>query len=54
MVLIPPLAIFLKKGMGINFVLSIILTICGYFAGLMHAIWVCDGMTFEGADDDWI
>ncbi|MBN1971159.1 MAG: YqaE/Pmp3 family membrane protein [Candidatus Delongbacteria bacterium] len=33
--------------------LSIILTFCGYVAGLAHAIWVCDGMKFEGGDDDF-
>lgn len=38
---------------GINFVLSVILTIFGYVLGLAHAIWVCDGMKFEGDDDDF-
>lgn len=53
MVLIPPLAVFLRRGLGINFILSIILTILGYVLGLAHAIWVCDGMKFEGGDDDF-
>lgn len=39
-VLIPPLGAFLKVGLGFHFFLNILLTICGYFPGLVHVIWV--------------
>lgn len=39
-ILIPPLGVFLKRGLGGEFVLSIILTILGYLPGLVYAIYV--------------
>jgi len=39
-ILIPPLGVFLKRGFGWSFVLSIVLTILGYIPGLIYAIWV--------------
>ena len=39
-VLIPPLGVFLKVGLGGQFWLNILLTILGYIPGLIHAIWV--------------
>jgi len=39
-ILIPPLGVFLKRGLGWSFVLSIVLTILGYIPGLIYAIWV--------------
>ena len=39
-ILIPPLGVFLKVGIGFHFWLNLILTIVGYFPGLVHAIWV--------------
>ena len=38
--LIPPLGVFFKVGLGIHFWLNILLTLLGYFPGLIHAIWV--------------
>ncbi|SEQ24234.1 Uncharacterized membrane protein YqaE, homolog of Blt101, UPF0057 family [Devosia sp. YR412] len=39
-VIIPPVGVFLQVGLGLQFWLNILLTIFGYFPGLIHAIWV--------------
>lgn len=39
-VIIPPVGVFLKRGIGLSFLLSIVLTLLGYVPGLIHAIWV--------------
>ncbi len=39
-VIIPPVGVFLKRGIGLSFFLSILLTILGYVPGLIYAIWV--------------
>lgn len=39
-VIIPPVGVFLKRGLGLSFFLSIVLTILGYVPGLIYAIWV--------------
>ncbi len=39
-VLLPPLGVFFKVGIGGHFWLNIVLTILGYLPGLIHAIWV--------------
>lgn len=39
-ILLPPLGVFFQVGIGFHFWLNIILTILGYFPGLIHAIWV--------------
>ena len=39
-ILIPPLAVGLKAGVGVPLVLSIILTLCFYLPGLLHALYV--------------
>ncbi len=39
-ILLPPLGVFLEVGIGLQFWLNILLTILGYFPGLIHAIWV--------------
>lgn len=39
-VIIPPVGVFLKRGLGWSFVLSIVLTILGYVPGLIYALWV--------------
>lgn len=39
-VLLPPLAVLWKRGLGASFVLSIVLTILGYVPGLVYAIYV--------------
>ncbi len=39
-ILLPPLAVFLKKGVGLSLVISIILTLLFYLPGLIHALYV--------------
>jgi len=39
-VLLPPLAVFLKNGLGTQFLLSILLTILGWLPGIVHALYV--------------
>ena len=39
-ILLPPLGVFLQVGLGKHFWINILLTLLGYFPGLVHAIWV--------------
>jgi uncharacterized membrane protein YqaE (UPF0057 family) len=39
-ILLPPLAVGLKEGIGMQLVLSIILTLIFYVPGLVHALWI--------------
>ena len=39
-VIIPPLGVFLRVGIGLHFWINIVLTILGYIPGLVHAIWI--------------
>jgi uncharacterized membrane protein YqaE (UPF0057 family) len=39
-IIIPPLGVFFTVGLGLQFWLNILLTILGYFPGLIHAVWV--------------
>lgn len=39
-VLIPPLGVFLQVGIGVQFWINILLTLLGYFPGLVHAIYI--------------
>lgn len=39
-VIIPPLGVFLKVGIGAQFWINILLTLLGYLPGLIHAIWI--------------
>lgn len=39
-VIIPPVGVFLQVGLGLHFWLNILLTILGYFPGLIHAVWI--------------
>ena len=39
-IILPPLGVLLGKGFGWAFILNILLTILGYFPGLIHAFWV--------------
>lgn len=38
--LLPPLAVGLKAGIGFHLLLNIILTLLVYVPGLVHALWV--------------
>ncbi len=39
-ILLPPLGVFTRRGIGVDLLLSIILTLMGYFPGVIHAVWV--------------
>ncbi|GIU52454.1 MULTISPECIES: YqaE/Pmp3 family membrane protein [Shewanella] len=39
-ILLPPVAVFLKKGMGKDLLINIILCLLFFVPGLIHAIWV--------------
>lgn len=39
-VLIPPLGVFLKVGISTPFWINIILTLLGYFPGVIHAVYI--------------
>lgn len=41
-ILLPPLAAFMKHGIGGTFLISIILTIIGWLPGVIHAFIVND------------
>lgn len=38
--LLPPLAVLIRFGVGLDFVINIICTICGYIPGHVHNFWI--------------
>jgi uncharacterized membrane protein YqaE (UPF0057 family) len=41
-ILLPPLAVFMKHGLGSTFLISLILTLIGWIPGVIHAFIVND------------
>ncbi|ARD24275.1 MULTISPECIES: YqaE/Pmp3 family membrane protein [Shewanella] len=39
-ILLPPVAVFLKKGVGKDLLINVILCLLFFIPGLLHAIWV--------------
>lgn len=39
-ILMPPLGVLIGNGLGLQFLLNIVLTLCGYLPGLIHAFWI--------------
>ncbi|WP_372762640.1 YqaE/Pmp3 family membrane protein [Pseudoalteromonas sp.] len=39
-ILLPPLGVFLQVGLGLHFWINILLTLLGYFPGVIHAIYI--------------
>ena len=39
-ILLPPLAVYLKKGAGSDLVINIVLCILMWVPGVLHAIWL--------------
>ncbi|MBO2694080.1 YqaE/Pmp3 family membrane protein [Shewanella algae] len=39
-ILLPPVAVFLKAGVGKDLLINIILCLFFWFPGLLHALWV--------------
>ncbi len=42
-VIIPPLGVFLKRGLGWPFLISIVLTLLAYVPGLVYALFIVLG-----------
>ncbi|ACL58619.1 YqaE/Pmp3 family membrane protein [Methylobacterium nodulans] len=40
LVIIPPVGVLFTVGLGLQFFINVILTLFGYFPGLIHAVWV--------------
>ncbi|TWF58285.1 YqaE/Pmp3 family membrane protein [Neorhizobium alkalisoli] len=38
--ILPPLGVFFQVGFGLHFWLNILLTLCGWLPGIVHALWV--------------
>jgi uncharacterized membrane protein YqaE (UPF0057 family) len=39
-IFLPPLGVFLKKGLDAQFVINILLTLFGWLPGIIHALYV--------------
>lgn len=39
-ILLPPVAVFLKSGVGKDLIINIILCLVFLFPGIIHAVWV--------------
>lgn len=39
-ILLPPLAVLLKKGLGMDLVINIVLCILFWIPGVIHSLWV--------------
>lgn len=39
-ILLPPLGVFLQVGLGLHFWLNIVLTLCGFIPGIVHALYI--------------
>jgi uncharacterized membrane protein YqaE (UPF0057 family) len=39
-ILLPPLGVFFQVGLGFHFWLNIVLTVCGFIPGIVHALYI--------------
>ena len=39
-ILLPPVAVFLKKGMGQDLLINIVLCVLFFVPGMVHAVWL--------------
>jgi len=39
-ILLPPLAVYLKKGAGTDLIINIVLCLLFYVPGVLHALWL--------------
>ncbi|MDF1692554.1 MAG: YqaE/Pmp3 family membrane protein [Zhongshania sp.] len=39
-IFLPPVGVFLQVGFGKHFWINIILTLCGYLPGIIHAVYI--------------
>jgi len=40
-IFLPPVAVFLKKGVGQDLVINIVLSLLFFIPGVIHALWLC-------------
>lgn len=40
-IFLPPIAVFLKCGLGKDLLINVLLCLVLYVPGIIHAIWVC-------------
>ena len=41
-VILPPLSVFLARGAGRTFWINVVLTVCAYLPGVLHAVWIAN------------
>ncbi|PKK48413.1 hypothetical protein CI102_8131 [Trichoderma harzianum] len=39
-IILPPVGVFLERGCGADLLINILLTILGYFPGIIHALYI--------------
>ena len=39
-IFLPPVAVEIKEGIGLQFLLNVLLTLVGWLPGVVHAFWV--------------
>ena len=39
-IFLPPVGVFLQVGFGLHFWINIVLTLCGYLPGIIHAVYI--------------
>jgi uncharacterized membrane protein YqaE (UPF0057 family) len=39
-IFIPPVGVLIKEGLGLQFVINLVLTFLGYIPGIIHALYV--------------
>ena len=50
-VLVPPLGVYRQYGMGKMLALNVVLTLCGYFLGVLHILFLNGQVELTGGDD---
>jgi len=40
-IFLPPVAVFLKKGVGQDLIINIVLCLLFFIPGVIHALWLC-------------
>ncbi|KAG4092320.1 putative cation transport-related protein [Neocallimastix lanati (nom. inval.)] len=39
-IILPPLGVFLERGIGKDFIINVLLTILGFVPGILHALYI--------------
>lgn len=39
-IIIPPVAVAIKRGLGVDLIINIVLCFLGFLPGVIHALWV--------------